>query len=200
MAELFWWNLAAWIVDNWQILLAIGVAIVLAATFWIQQDLLAKLDERCNAAWSDIDSLLVQRHDMIPPLVETVKGFMKHEASVLGDVIRARAMAMRAVGSEKVEAETQLGQSLATLFSVTENYPEIAASSHFRELQQELIRVEDKLNAARSFYNLSVEEMNGTRRTFPSNVVGWIARIEKRVFFTIAGPRENYERPAEVKF
>ena len=71
-------------------LLAIGVAIVLAATFWIQQDLLAKLDERCNAAWSDIDSLLVQRHDMIPPLVEAVKGFMKHEASVLGDVRAAQ--------------------------------------------------------------------------------------------------------------
>jgi len=200
MAEVFLANMFAWILENWQILLAIGVAIILAATFWIQQDLLAKLDERCNAAWSDIDSLLVQRHDLIPPLVEAVKGFMKHEATVLGDVIRARAMAMRSVGAQKVEAENQLGQSLATLFSVTEDYPEIAASSHFRELQQELVRIEDKLNAARSFYNLSVEEMNGTRRTFPSNVVGWIARIEKRVFFTIAGPRERYEQPAEVKF
>ena len=190
--------MTAWIIDNWQMLLFIGVAIILATIFWIQQDLLAKLDERCNAAWSDIDALLVQRHDMIPPLVETVKGFMKHEASVLGDVIRARAMAMRAVGSDKVQAEAQLGQSLATLFNVTEDYPEIAASTHFRELQYELVRIEDKLNAARSFYNLSVEEMNGTRRVFPSNVVGWIARIEKRVFFTIAGPREAYERRAEV--
>lgn len=189
-----------WIVLNWQILLFIGIAIVLASVFWIQQDLLAKLDERCNASWFDIDALLVQRHDMIPPLVETVKGFMKHEGSVLGDVIRARAMAMRAVGADKVQAETQLGQSLATLFSVTEDYPQIAASTHFRELQNELVRIEDKLNAARTFYNLSVEEMNATRRTFPSNVVGWIARIEKRVFFTISGPREDYERPAEVKF
>ena len=103
--------MVAWIADNWQMILFIAVAFVLAVVFWIQQDLLAKLDERCNAAWSDIDALLTQCHDMIPPLVETVKGFMKHEASVLGDVIRARAMAMRAVGPEKVEAETQLGQS-----------------------------------------------------------------------------------------
>ena len=189
-----------WILAHWQILLFFGVAIVLASVFWIQQDLLAKLDERCNAAWSDIDALLVQRHDMIPPLVETVKGFMKHEASVLGDVIRARAMAMRAVGPEKAEAEAQLGNSLATLFNVTEDYPEIAASSHFRELQNELVRIEDKLTAARGFYNLSVEEMNGTRRTFPSNLVGWIARIEKRVFFNISGPREQYEQPAQVSF
>jgi LemA protein len=192
--------MAEWILQHWEMLLFIGVAIILATVFWIQQDLLAKLDERCNAAWSDIDALLVQRHDMIPPLVETVKGFMKHEASVLGDVIRARAMAMRAVGPEKVEAESQLGASLATLFNVTEDYPEIAASTHFRELQNELVRIEDKLTAARSFYNLSVEEMNGTRRTFPSNLVGWIARIEKRVFFTLSGPREQYERRAEVSF
>jgi LemA protein len=184
----------------WEALLFVAVALILATIFWIQQDLLAKLDERCNAAWSDIDSLLLQRHDMIPPLVETVKGFMKHEASVLGDVIRARAMAMRAVGPEKMEAENQLGASLATLFNVTEDYPEIAASAHFRQLQNELVRIEDKLNAARSFYNLSVEEMNGTRRTFPSNVVGAIARIEKRVFFTLTGPREVYERRAEVSF
>lgn len=189
-----------WISDNWQILLFVAIAFVLAVVFWIQQDLLAKLDERCNAAWSDVDALLVQRHDMIPPLVETVKGFIKHEASVLGDVIRARAMAMRSVGNEKVEAEAQLGQSLATLFNVTEDYPDIAASTHFRELQNELVRLEDRLTAARGFYNLSVEEMNGTRRTFPSNLVGWIARIEKRVFFTIGGPRENYERPAQVSF
>ena len=99
MAEVFLANLFAWIVENWQILLAIGVAIILAATFWIQQDLLAKLDERCNAAWSDIDSLLVQRHDLIPPLVEAVKGFMKHEASVLGDVIRARATRIDVAGT-----------------------------------------------------------------------------------------------------
>lgn len=189
-----------WVVDNWQMLLFIAAALILAVVFWIQQDLLAKLDERCNAAWSDVDSLLLQRHDMIPPLVETIKGFMKHEASVLGDVIRARAMAMRAVGNDKVQAEAQLGQSLATLFNVTEDYPEIAASAHFRELQNELVRLEDKLNAARSFYNLSVEEMNGTRRVFPSNVVGWIARIEKRVFFTLSGPRDVYEQPAAVKF
>jgi LemA protein len=109
-------------------------------------------------------------------------------------------MAMRAVGPEKVQAESQLGASLATLFNVTEDYPEIAASTHFRELQNELVRIEDKLTAARSFYNLSVEEMNGTRRTFPSNLVGWIARIEKRVFFTLGGPREQYERRAEVSF
>jgi LemA protein len=189
-----------WILAHWQMLLFFSVAFVLAVVFWIQQDLLAKLDERCNAAWSDIDALLVQRHDMIPPLVETVKGFMKHEASVLGDVIRARAMAMRAVGPEKAEAETQLGNSLATLFNVTEDYPEIAASTHFRELQNELVRIEDKLTAARGFYNLSVEEMNGTRRTFPSNLVGWIARIEKRVFFKISGPREQYEQLAQVSF
>jgi LemA protein len=125
---------------------------------------------------------------------------MKHEATVLGDVIRARAMAMRAVGPEKVEAETQLGASLATLFNVTEDYPEIAASTHFRQLQNELVRIEDKLTAARSFYNLSVEEMNGTRRTFPANLVGWIARIEKRVFFNLGGPREQYEQPAQVSF
>ena len=82
-------------------------------------------------------------------------------------------------GNDKVEAEAQLSSSLATLFNVTEDYPDIAASAHFRELQKELVRLEDKLNAARSFYNLSVEEMNATRRTFPSNLVGWIARIEK---------------------
>jgi LemA protein len=192
--------MAEWIAQHWLTLVALGIIVVVGATFWIQQTLLAALDERCNSAWSDIDSLLVQRHDMIPPLVETVKGFMKHEASVLGDVIRARAMAMRAVGSDKIQAETQLSQSLATLFSVTEDYPQIAASTHFRELQSELVRMEDKLNAARSFYNLSVEEMNATRRAFPAKVVGAVAGIQKRVFFNIAGPREAYEQPAQVQF
>lgn len=185
------------------LVLALGpvlIALVLWM-FWASHNRLTDLDQRCATAFADIDVLLSERHSLIPPLVETVRGIAGHEQKVLTDVTRARAAAIAATGaSNRLEAETQVGQCIASMFSIVESYPNIAASTHFSELQAELVRIEDRITAARRFYNLAVGEYNATKSQFPGNLTASMAKLAPRETFTLDARRETFDRPVEIRF
>ena len=133
-------------------------------------------------------------------LAETVKGFAGQEHKVLKDVIDARARATSATGNSKADAEAAVSASLANLWSITENYPELASSDHFRELRGELVRMEDRINASRRFYNLSVEELNGVRRAFPYNLLDSIAKTADHDKYSLGDNRAQFDQPVKVSF
>ncbi|MDD2486735.1 MAG: LemA family protein [bacterium] len=154
---------------------------------------------RVEEAWSDIDVQLKRRHDLIPNLVETVKGYARHEAGVFENVTQARAAAVSAgsVG-EKAQAENMLTGALRSLFAVAEAYPELRASENFTRLQEDLADTENKIMASRRFYNGVTRDYNIRRETFPSNIVANAFGFTRRDFFEIEdeASREN----VEVKF
>lgn len=186
--------------DHWWVWLLLALAAWLFLRLRAQHALLAKLDERCGAAFGDIDALLAERHALIGNLVESVRGFAVQEHKVLKDVIDARARAMESAGSARIEAETLVGQSLNSLFAITENYPALASSEHFRELRSELVRMEDRIAAARRFYNLAVEELNSVGRAFPGNVIAAFAPVAAHEKFTLGERRAEFAEAAKVSF
>jgi LemA protein len=157
-------------------------------------------------AWANIDTELRRRYDLIPNLVETVRGYAAHEREVLENVTRARAMATQATGSpaEQAAAEGPLVAALRQLFAVVENYPDLKANQNFLALQNELTNTEDRLQTARRFYNANVREYNRRVQSFPSNVVANMFHFEEEEFFEVdeslrgeAGvPRVSFERGA----
>ena len=188
------------LLDNWWLwALTIG-AVLIAFYFQAKHKLLGELDERCEAAFGDIDALLSERHNLIDNLVATVKGFATQEHKVLKDVIDARARATSTTGGARLDAEAAVGSSLANLWSITETYPELASSGHFRELRQELVRMEDRISASRKFYNLAVEELGGVRRAFPANLIDKVAKIGTYDKFSLGERREAMFEPARVSF
>lgn len=160
---------------------------------------LITLKNRVKEAWSDIDVQLKRRYDLIPNLVETVKGYAGHEKEVFEKVTEARAKAMGATAmKEKAEAEDFLSQALKSLFAVSENYPQLRASENFLELQKELTDTEDKIQAARRFYNGNVRDFNIIIESFPSNIIASIFHFKKAEFFEL---EEGSERePVKVSF
>jgi len=158
------------------------------------------MDERCEASLADIDALLAERHALIGNLVETVKGFAVQEQKILKEVTDARARAMESVGQARLTAETQIGQSLTSLFALSETYPDISSSSHFRELRLEMTRIEDRITAARRFYNLAVEELNATRRAFPGNLIALVSRIGQHEKFTLGEGQRAIAEPVKITF
>ena len=189
-----------YVLDHWWVWLVLGFALWLFLKARAQHQLLGELDERCSAAQGDIDALLTERHALIGNLAETVKGFAGQEHKVLKDVIDARARATSATGNSKADAEAAVSASLANLWSITENYPELASSDHFRELRGELVRMEDRINASRRFYNLSVEELNGVRRAFPYNLLDSIAKTADHDKYTLGDNRAQFDQPVKVSF
>lgn len=181
------------------IYIILGILIVLV--FWIifSYNRLIVLQTRSKEAWSDIEVQLKRRYDLIPNLVETVKGYAAHERELFEKVTEARA---RAIGAqtlpEKAQAENALSATLKSLFAVAENYPDLKASTNFLELQRELTDTEDKIQAARRFYNTNVRDLNIKIDTFPSSIVASIFAFKKLEFFEIeeAAARE----PVKVKF
>jgi len=164
----------------------VGLALVLlplAVTMFVYNRL-AVLSRRCERAFGDVDVQLRNRHDLIPSLVETVRSFAGHEKSILDNVITARAEALRAVGSaDKLEAETMLTSSISKLLAVVESNPAIQAGSHFVDLRREIVDVNNKIAAARRFFNLAVGEYNGALDQFPANMIGQRFGLrEKRVY------------------
>ncbi|MCD6429296.1 LemA family protein [bacterium] len=154
---------------------------------------LVKLKNRAKEAWSDIEVQLKRRYNLIPSLVETVKGYAAHEREVLEKVTEARAKAMGAqTMKEKGEAENFLSQTLKSLFAVVENYPDLKASQNFLELQRELRDTEDKIQAARRFYNSNVRDLNIKIESFPTNIIAKLFGFKKMDLFEIeeAGERE----------
>jgi LemA protein len=177
------------------------VAIFVAVTAYATYNRLMALDERCDTAFADVDVLLKHRHNLIPPLVEIVKGFAGHEREVLTKVTEARASALRASAPEmRLEAETQLGQSINSLLSVVESYPELKASEHFRDLRNELTDAENRITAARRYFNLAVDEFNATLRQFPGNKIGSTARLSRRRRFDLGVERVLLDEPVAIAF
>ena len=178
-----------------------GVALLAVLLAWLSYNRLMALDERCRTAFADIDVQLKHRHDLIPNLVETVRGFAGHELTVLTEVTRARANALRAAGPEvRLEAEAQIGQSLGSLLSVVERFPEIQASTHFRDLRSELADADSRITAARRFHNLAVDEFNATLRQFPGSAIGSLVRLGRRKPFDLGVERVLLEEPVAVRF
>jgi LemA protein len=184
---------------TWTIIVVVALFLVwLAGTY----NRLITLKNRADEAWSDIDVQLKRRYDLIPNLVEAVKGYASHEKSVFENVTKARTQAMTAEQSgdpkEVEKAENFLSGTLKTLFAVSENYPDLKASENFIELQRELRDTEDKIQASRRFYNSNVREINIKIQSFPSNIVANMFKFKKRDFFEVGDAQEK--EPVKVQF
>lgn len=177
-----------------------AIIVVVAAFFVIGiYNGLITLRNRVKESGSDIEVQLKRRYDLIPNLVETVKGYAAHEKTAFENVTAARAQAISAKGfAEKAKAENALSGTLKTLFAVTESYPELKANANFLELQRELTDTEDKIQAARRFYNSNVLELNTKIEVFPSNIVAGMFKFQKAEFFEVQNAAEK--EPVKVRF
>ena len=172
------------------ITLIVIAGLALIAVF-IYNSLIVKRN-RVDEAWSDINVQLKRRYDLIPNLVDTVKGYAKHEKELFEKVTQARSAAMGAgTMAEKAQAENMLSQTLKSLFAVSENYPDLKASQNFLQLQDELSDTENKIQAARRFYNGNVLEFNNTTQQFPTNVFAGVFNFSKRDFFQLENEAEK---------
>jgi len=177
----------------------IVVAIVIALWLILTFNGLVRRRYRVREAWSDINVQLKRRYDLIPNLVETVKGYMTHERTVFENVTEARTRAMGAQGKdEKARSEDVLSNILKTLFAVAENYPQLKANANFLDLQRELADTENKIQASRRFYNGNVMDYNTKTATFPTNLIASILGFKKEEFFGLES--ETEKKPVEVKF
>ena len=162
---------------------------------------LVALDQRCDTAFGDIDVHLKHRHNLIPPLVETVRGFVKHESDILLGVTQARAEALQAASPElRLTAEKNLTQNINALIGMAERYPELKASMHFGDLRRELVDAENRITASRRFYNLAVEEYATTLRQFPGSCIGRLSRMNVRMRFDLGIERVLIDEPLALKF
>lgn len=170
----------------------IGIVIVIAVIVIGGYNSLVALRNRVQNAWSQIDVQLKRRYDLIPNLVETAKGYMKHEREVLESVTRARQQAIDARGmAEQAEAENQLTQTLRSLFAVAEAYPDLKANESMLALQEELTATENKIAFARQFYNDQVMEFNNKLQQFPWNLIAGAGSFRPAEYFIIDEPTQR---------
>jgi len=180
----------------WIFLIAIAVVVVLAIGLY---NSLVNLRNRCDNAWAQVDVQLRRRYDLIPNLVETVKGYAKHEREVFQNVTEARTRAINAgTVKEQGEAENMLTGALMSLFAVVENYPDLKANQNFLMLQEELAGTEGKIAYSRQFYNDSTMKFNVKQQVFPSNIIARMFNFKEREYFEIEEPAAR--EPVEVKF
>jgi LemA protein len=181
------------------ILLGIVVLIVLWAVFAYNRFI--ALTNRVKEAWSDIDVQFKRRYDLIPNLVETVKGYATHEKTTLEQLTAARTQAINAQGSpDRAKAEDALSGALKTVFAVSENYPNLKANENFLELQRELSDTENKIQAARRFYNSVVQDLNVSIQSFPNNVIaGWFG-FKMSEYFQLSEADAAAKEPVKVSF
>lgn len=182
------------------VLLAVVGVLVLAMVVIYNGLVTSKI--RVDEAWSDITVQLKRRVDLIPNLVETVKGYAKHESSVFEEVTKARAAMTGASGvAETAAADNMLTGALKSLFAVSEAYPDLKANTNFQDLQSELVDTEDKIQAARRFYNASVRDYNTKRQVFPTVLFAQMLGFGAREFFELeAEEQELAQKPVEVTF
>jgi LemA protein len=179
-------------------LIFLVLAILVGGFFVLTYNGLVRLKNRVDEAWSDIDVQLKRRYDLIPNLVNTVKGYAVHERELFEKVTEARTRAMGAGSAEeKSQAESALSGMLKSLFAVAESYPDLKANQNFLELQRELTDTEDKIQASRRFYNGNVRDFNTKIELFPNNLIAGMLRFAKREFFEA---EEDEKGPVEVKF
>lgn len=175
------------------------IAVIVVLWGVVVYNRLVTLKNRTDESWSDIDVQLKRRYDLIPNLVNTVKGYASHESGVFEKVTEARTRAMAAGNQqEKVEAENALAGTLKSLFAVAENYPDLKANQNFLELQRELSDTENKIQSARRFYNANVRDFNTQIQSFPTNLVASGLGFPKRDFFELE--EEAAKKPVEVAF
>ena len=177
------------------LLIIIAVLVVWAIAIY---NGLIRLKNRVDEAWSDIDVQLKRRYDLIPNLVNTVKGYAAHEKEAFEKVTEARSRAMGAGSAQdKAQAENALSGALKSLFAIAEAYPDLKANQNFLELQRELTDTEDKIQAARRFYNGNVRDFNTKIEVFPNNIFAGILNFTKREFFET---EEGEKEPVKVEF
>jgi LemA protein len=183
---------AVWIV--------LAIVVVLALFLWVTYNGLVKLKIRVDEAWSDITVQLKRRLDLIPNLVNSVKGYAAHESGVFEKVTEARANALNAKGvKETAAAENEFEGALKSLFAVAEAYPDLKANQNFLQLQQELVDTEDKIQASRRFYNSGVRDLNTKIQVFPNNVFAGMLGFKQREFFEVED-MAAVEKPVDVQF
>lgn len=186
--------IAVWII--------LGVVALLGIFVWLTYNGLVTLNVRVQEAWSDITVQLKRRADLIPNLVEAVKGYAAHESQVFQNVTEARANVLDATTKgpqETAKAENQFESALKSLFAVSEAYPQLRATENFQQLQSELVDTEDKIQAARRFYNGGVRDLNSRIQQFPANVVAGMFGFKSKEFFEVED-MASIEKPVEVKF
>ncbi len=173
-------------------IIAIIVIAVVVFLLIVLYNGLAGLRVRADSAWSDIDVQLKRRHDLIPNLVETVKGYAAHEKGTFENIARYRSAAMSATTvDEKAQAEGQLTQALRGLLAVAENYPQLRASEQFTSLQNQLAQTEDAIQNSRRYYNAVVRDLNTKIATFPSNIIAGMFNFTPRQFFQTETPEDR---------
>jgi LemA protein len=184
------------------LLLILGIIAVIIVLVGLVYNSLIRAKVRTDEAWSDITVQLKRRYDLIPNLVNTVKGYASHEKTVLEDVTEARAQALNAqTVTEAAKADNQFQAALKSLFAVAENYPQLKANESFQQLQAELVDTEDKIQAARRFYNGAVRDLNIKIQSFPTNLFAGLLGFRKRDFFEVEGAEnEAVSQPVKVDF
>jgi LemA protein len=181
------------------IIIALIVLVLLWAVFAYNRFI--SLINRAKEAWSDIDVQLKRRYDLIPNLVNTVKGYATHESGAFEKVTQARAAAMGATSlADKSKAEEGLAGALKSVFAIAEAYPELKANQNFLALQQELSDTENKIQAARRFYNGNVRDLNTGIESFPGNIIAGMFKFVKMEFFELGADEQAAKNPVEVKF
>ena len=184
------------------IVIAVVIVVIISTIAGIYNSLV-QLDERVNEAWSDITVQLKYRADLFPNVVETVKGYAKHEKETFQMVTEARTAAMGAkTVKQAAEAEKEMQGALGRIFAIAEAYPELKANSNFVKLQEQLQDVEDKIQAARRFYNAGAKDLNTKIKTFPTNIINnMIGHFKKRDYFEVAdSEKAKIEKAPDVKF
>ena len=186
------------------ILIAVGIVvlllIIIAIYFWATSNSLGTLKVRVDEAWSDITVQLKRRGDLIPNIINSVKGYASHESGVFESVTKARAETLSATTpADAAVAETHMQQSLKSIFAVAENYPKLVASQNFLQLQTELVDTEDKIQGARRFYNGGVREFNTKTQVFPNTIFSKRLGFTNRDFFEVSEPSAIAE-PPRVQF
>jgi LemA protein len=180
------------------VLVFLGILVVIVVLLIGMYNSLVQLRVRADNAWSDIDVQLKRRHDLIPNLVETVKGYAAHEKGTFENIAKFRSQAMQAATpGDKAEAENQLSGALKSLFAVAENYPELKASEQFTQLQGSLSQTEDAIQNSRRYYNAVIRDLNTKIQSFPTNILAGMFGFQQKQFFEVA-PADR--EPVAVKF
>ncbi len=182
------------------ILIVVALLVIVGIYLWATYNSLVSLGVRVDEAWSDITVQLKRRADLIPNLIESVKGYASHERGVFEDVTRARAETLSASSpAEASAAENHMQAALKSIFAVAEAYPQLQASQNFLQLQSELVDTEDKIQASRRFYNGGVREVNTKIKIFPNNLFARSLGFTEREFFEVTEPAAIAE-PPRVQF
>jgi len=182
------------------VIIVVVIVVIIGIYFWATYNSLVTLNVRVDEAWSDITVQLKRRADLIPNLIETVKGYAAHEKGVFEDVTKARAETLSAQGpAEASAAENHIQSALKSIFAVAEAYPQLQASQNFLRLQSDLVDTEDKIQASRRFYNGGVREFNTKIKVFPNNLFAKRLGFGAREFFEVADVTAIAE-PPRVQF